>query len=168
MSLEYKQVETPVGALRLVASETGLAAILWSTDQLRRVPLEALSKSTNNPWLDKAETQLHEYFAGQRKCFDVPLDLRGTSFQRQVWQALLQIPFGETRTYGEIAAGIGTPDAVRAVGAANGRNPVSIVVPCHRVIGASGKLTGFAGGLQAKQYLLAHEARRAGLFATEM
>ncbi len=96
-------------------------------------------------------------FAGTRISFDLPLDLRGTSFQREVWEALLAIPYGETRTYLDLARRLGNPAATRAVGAANGRNPVSIIVPCHRVIGSSGKLTGFAGGLAVKQQLLAHE-----------
>jgi methylated-DNA-[protein]-cysteine S-methyltransferase len=104
--------------------------------------------------------QLEEYFAGQRTVFELPLDFAGTDFQRKVWNALLTIPFGETRSYGQIASQIGNPDAVRAVGAANGRNPVSIVTPCHRVIGSTGALTGFAGGLDAKAYLLALECAK--------
>jgi methylated-DNA-[protein]-cysteine S-methyltransferase len=102
---------------------------------------------------------LHEYFAGTRNHFELELDFAGTVFQKQVWQALLTIPFGETRSYSQIARQIGNPTAVRAVGAANGRNPISIIAPCHRVIGASGTLTGFAGGLEAKQYLLTLENR---------
>ena len=109
--------------------------------------------------LTRAARQLAEYFAGTRRTFDLPLAFtaRGTPFQQKVWRALLTIPFGETRSYGEIAAQIGSPRAVRAVGAANGRNPISIVAPCHRVVGANGKLTGFAGGLENKAYLLALE-----------
>src|SRR5262249_60006260 len=103
------------------------------------------------------ERQLGEYFAGRRKVFDLELDFAGTAFQKSVWQALLTIPFGETRSYAEVARQIGNPAAVRAVGAANGRNPISIVAPCHRVIGSTGKLTGFAGGLDVKARLLAHE-----------
>ncbi len=98
-----------------------------------------------------------EYFAGRRTTFDIPLDLRGTEFQVTVWRALAEIPFGQTSTYGEQAARIGRPSAARAVGAANGRNPVSIVLPCHRIVGKDGSLTGFAGGLDTKQYLLDHE-----------
>ena len=108
--------------------------------------------------LVEAERQLGEYFRGQRQGFSLTLDFAGTAFQRQVWTALLTIPFGETRSYAQIARQIGKPSATRAVGAANGRNPISIVAPCHRVIGATGKLTGFAGGLEAKAYLLALEA----------
>ena len=105
----------------------------------------------------ETERQLKEYFAGERRTFDLTLDLAGTDFQRKVWSALLSIPYGETRSYGEIAAQIGHPGAVRAVGAANSRNPVSIIAPCHRVIGSTGKLTGFAGGLDAKAQLLTLE-----------
>lgn len=109
--------------------------------------------------LVRAAAQLAEYFAGERAEFDIPLAPRGTGFQRLVWAALEQIPFGETRSYGELAAGLGRPSASRAVGAANGKNPISILVPCHRVIAGSGALTGYAGGLAAKRWLLAHEAR---------
>jgi len=108
----------------------------------------------------ETERQLAEYFAGKRTQFDLPLDPRGTAFQKAVWRSLRQIPFGETRSYGEIASTIGAPRANRAVGAANGKNPLSIVVPCHRVIGANGALTGFGGGLETKAQLLALESRR--------
>jgi methylated-DNA-[protein]-cysteine S-methyltransferase len=153
----YKVVDSPVGKLTLVASHEGLAAILWEHDNPRRVRLNIEAEDNEHPVLVEAERQLGEYFAGQRKQFALTLDLAGTPFQRKVWNALLTIPFGETRSYGQIARQIGNPDAVRAVGAANGRNPVSIVAPCHRVIGSSGKLTGFAGGLEAKAQLLALE-----------
>ena len=109
------------------------------------------------PVLVETERQLGEYFAGGRKAFSVALDMRGTRFQRDVWEALLAIPFGETRSYGQLAKQLGNPRATRAVGAANGRNPISIIVPCHRVIGSSGKLTGFAGGLDTKAHLLGLE-----------
>ena len=118
---------------------------------------EHRGRGPGHPVLVETERQLEEYFAGRRKAFALTLDVAGTPFQRKVWNALLTIPFGETRSYGEIARQIGSPDAVRAVGAANGRNPVSIVAPCHRVIGATGKLTGFAGGLEVKARLLALE-----------
>jgi methylated-DNA-[protein]-cysteine S-methyltransferase len=107
--------------------------------------------------LEPAARQLAAYFAGERTSFDMPLDLHGTEFQRRVWQALLAIPFGETTSYGEIARRIGAPSAVRAVGGAVGRNPISIVVPCHRVVGSNGSLTGFGGGLDRKRWLLSHE-----------
>lgn len=154
MSLAYKIIESPVGKLKLVASKTGLVAVLWENDNPRRVPLDVLVKDQTHPVLRKAERQLSEYFAGKRKKFSIDLDLRGTGFQTRVWDALLAIPFGQTRTYGQLATELGNPNASRAVGAANGRNPISIIVPCHRVIGSSGKLTGFAGGLTSKSYLL--------------
>ena len=154
MNLAYKFIESPVGALKLVASDKGLAAILWENDSPRRVPLTGLVEDDTHPVLLKAERQLQEYFAGSRRAFDLPLDMRGTTFQKDVWEALLAIPYGETRSYGQLAKQLGRPSASRAVGAANGRNPISIVVPCHRVIGSSGKLTGFAGGLDVKARLL--------------
>jgi methylated-DNA-[protein]-cysteine S-methyltransferase len=158
-----KVIDSPVGPLELVASETGLAAILWKDDDPQRVPLTNVVRSDNDPILLEAERQLGEYFAGKRTGFALPLDFAGTDFQRRVWHALLTIPFGETRTYGQIAQQIGSPAAVRAVGAANGRNPISIVTPCHRVIGSSGELRGFAGGLQTKAWLLGLEGRQARL-----
>jgi methylated-DNA-[protein]-cysteine S-methyltransferase len=154
MSLAYKTMESPIGKLKLIASEKGLVAILWENDDPRRVRLSELVADDAHPVLAEAERQLSEYFAGKRKTFSVALDMRGTSFQKDVWEALLAIPFGETRSYGQLAKALGNPRASRAVGAANGKNPLSIVVPCHRVIGASGKLTGFAGGLEAKAHLL--------------
>jgi methylated-DNA-[protein]-cysteine S-methyltransferase len=154
-----KTVESPVGVLTLVASDAGLAAILWPNDDPERVRLGEPAESAVHPVLRDTERQLGEYFAGTRTEFVLPLDFGGTEFQRSVWTALLTIPYGETRSYGDIARQIGRPAAVRAVGAANGRNPISIVAPCHRVIGANGKLTGFAGGLETKEYLLALERR---------
>jgi methylated-DNA-[protein]-cysteine S-methyltransferase len=150
-------MQSPLGRLTLVASNSGLAAILWENDNPRRVPLNMVAEDPGHPVLIQTETQLREYFAGQRQVFSVPLDFGGTEFQNQVWQALLSIPFGKTRTYTEIARQIGKPAAVRAVGAANGRNPISIIAPCHRVLGSTGNLTGFAGGLRAKAHLLALE-----------
>ena len=148
---------SPVGVLTLVASAEGLAAILWENDNPRRVPLDLRGEDARHPVLVLAQRQLEQYFGGERTAFDLPLADAGTEFQRRVSQALRTIPFGETRSCGQLAAQLGHPRAVRAVGAANGRNPVSIVTPCHRVIGANGKLTGFAGGLAAKAYLLALE-----------
>jgi methylated-DNA-[protein]-cysteine S-methyltransferase len=153
----YKTIASPVGELKLVASDRGLAAILWENDNPKRVRLNLVGEAPDHPVLAEAERQLGEYFAGRRQAFDLPLDFVGTEFQAKVWTALLNIPFGETRSYGQIARDLGDPKAVRAVGAANGRNPISIVAPCHRVIGASGALTGFAGGLEAKALLLALE-----------
>jgi O-6-methylguanine DNA methyltransferase len=153
----YKRMQSPVGTLTLVATDRGLAAILWENDRPRRVRLNLEAEQASHPVLVEAERQLTEYFAGRRKQFALKLDVAGTPFQRQVWNALLTIPFGETRSYRQIATQIGNPRAVRAVGAANGRNPVSIVAPCHRVVGSSGALTGFAGGLEVKARLLALE-----------
>ena len=152
-----KTMDSPVGKLTLVASEQGLAAILWENDRPRRVRLNIDAEDTRHPVLLEAERQLGEYFAGRRTAFALPLHFAGTPFQTKVWHALLTIPFGETRSYGQIARQIGSPGAVRAVGAANGRNPLSSVAPCHRVIGAAGQLTGFAGGLEVKARLLALE-----------
>jgi methylated-DNA-[protein]-cysteine S-methyltransferase len=156
----YKRMDSPVGRLALVATDEGLAAILWENDRQHRVRLNIEAEDNTHPVLIETERQLTEYFAGQRRVFALNLDVAGTAFQRTVWNALLTIPFGETRSYGQIARQIGNPGAVRAVGAANGRNPVSIVMPCHRVIGSTGKLTGFAGGLDAKAHLLALEGGR--------
>jgi methylated-DNA-[protein]-cysteine S-methyltransferase len=164
MSLSCKFVDSPIGKLKLVASDKGLAAVLWETENPRRVRLEEVVENPNHPVLREAERQLKEYFAGKRQSFSLPLDMRGTPFQNQVWEALLAIPFGETRSYGQLANQLGNPKATRAVGAANGRNPIAIVVPCHRVIGLSGKLTGFAGGLQAKAHLLDLEGKDRKLF----
>jgi methylated-DNA-[protein]-cysteine S-methyltransferase len=157
MSLFYKMMESPVGKLKLVASDKGLAAILWENDSPRRVRLGEVVEEERHPVLIETERQLGEYFAGKRRDFSIALDVRGTRFQKDVWEALLAIPFGETRSYGELAKQLGNPRATRAVGAANGRNPVSVIVPCHRVVGSSGKLTGFAGGLDAKAHLLGLE-----------
>jgi len=161
---------SPVGQLRLMASDTGLAAILWENDKPGRVPLvnavANVLEQNDHAILVETERQLGEYFAGARTTFDLPLDPVGTDFQRRVWRALLTIPYGQTRSYADIARQVGSPAAVRAVGAANGRNPISIVTPCHRVIGSTGQLTGFAGGLETKAYLLKLESPQRGLMPT--
>jgi len=157
--LVYKWVDSPVGRLKLVATDEGLTGILWERERPGRVRLSVPVEEPSHQVLVEAERQLGEYFHGRRRTFRLALDFAGTAFQRQVWTALLTIPFGETRSYAQIARQIGKASATRAVGAANGRNPIAIVAPCHRVIGATGKLTGFAGGLEAKAYLLALEAR---------
>ena len=159
MSYQFKRMPSPVGQLTLAARDGKLNAVLWEKERANRVRLGELCEANDSAVLLAAEQQLKEYFAGTRHQFELELDFTGTAFQKQVWQALLTIPFGETRSYSQIAQQIGNPKAVRAVGAANGRNPISIIAPCHRVIGASGGLTGFAGGLEAKQYLLALEDR---------
>jgi methylated-DNA-[protein]-cysteine S-methyltransferase len=150
----FKMVDSPVGPLRLVGNDDGLAAILWAVERAGRVVLNVVGEDPGHPVLVETGRQLGEYFAGRRKVFDLPLNFQGTEFQKSVWAALLRIPFGETRTYRDIAVELGNSKATRAVGAANGRNPISIVAPCHRVIGMDGKLTGFAGGLEAKALLL--------------
>lgn len=159
MSLFSKTINSPVGKLKVVASEKGLVAVLWENDNPRRVPLGGSRESEHDPILNETERQLTEYFAGRRNSFSLPLDMRGTRFQKAVWKALRGIPFGETRSYGQLARELGNPRATRAVGAANGRNPLCIIVPCHRVIGADGQLTGFAGGLNTKTHLLKLEQR---------
>lgn len=161
MTHAFRIIDSPVGRLTLVARRDRLAAILWENDRPGRVRLDAMHEDREHPVLLETERQLKEYFAGTRRRFDLPLDFAGTDFQKKVWQALLTIPFGETCSYSGIARQIGHPDAVRAVGAANGRNPISIVAPCHRVVGANGSLTGFAGGLDAKQWLLTLEGNGA-------
>ncbi len=148
---------SPVGELTLVASEQGLRAILWAEERVGRVKLPDRRDDPAHAVLAEAVRQLSQYFDGQRRVFDLPLDPVGTAFQKAVWTGLGAIPYGETRSYAALAIAIGRPGASRAVGAANGRNPLSIVTPCHRVIGANGTLTGFAGGLAVKQWLLAHE-----------
>lgn len=162
MNYFTKIISSPVGALTLVASDNGLAAVLWPKDPPGRVVLPALKADPAHPLLMETERQLQEYFAGNRTTFTLKLDFVGTAFQKKVWQALAAIPFGETRSYADIACNIGNPKAVRAVGAANGKNPISIIVPCHRVIGSNGKLTGFAGGLPVKALLLKMEASGGG------
>jgi methylated-DNA-[protein]-cysteine S-methyltransferase len=160
MSLFYSVIASPVGRLKLVATDRGLAAVLWDNEDPQRVRLRAMVDNPDHPMLVETARQLREYFAGTRTVFTVPLDMAGTEFQRKVWSALLTIPFGETRTYAALARQLGNPKASRAVGAANGKNPISIITPCHRMVGSDGSLTGFAGGLETKQYLLDHERGR--------
>ena len=154
MDYYFKIMDSPVGNIKLVASDTGLAAILWENDDPKRVRIKNFLEKNDHPLLMETEQQLSEYFSGQRKEFTVALEFVGTDFQKQVWQALLTIPYGQTRSYSQIAVQLNNPKAVRAVGAANGKNPISIIAPCHRIIGASGSLTGFAGGLKNKAILL--------------
>jgi methylated-DNA-[protein]-cysteine S-methyltransferase len=153
MAVRERWMESPVGWLRLVAEGGALVALHMEDDARGPAGLSAAA----DPVLDEACRQLSAWFAGERTTFDLPLAPVGTPFQRAVWRALRDIPYGETRSYGQIAAAIGDPAAVRAVGAANGRNPLALIVPCHRVIGASGALTGYAGGLERKRWLLGHE-----------
>lgn len=157
MQLVYMYMDSPVGALKLVAHDQALVAVMWDNEDHKRVRLAELIENIQHPMLLKVKQQLEQYFAGQRQQFNLPLDFQGTDFQQQVWRALLTIPYGETRSYKDIALQIGNEKAVRAVGAANGRNPISIIAPCHRVIGSGGALVGFAGGLDKKQILLSLE-----------
>ena len=157
MQLVYMYMDSPVGALKLVAHDHALVAVMWDNEDHKRVRLAELIENIQHPMLLKVKQQLEQYFAGQRQQFNLPLDFQGTDFQQRVWRALLTIPYGETRSYKDIALQIGNEKAVRAVGAANGRNPISIIAPCHRVIGSGGALVGFAGGLDKKQILLSLE-----------
>ena len=159
MTLFYKDMKSPVGKLKLVASSNALVAVLWVQGRPNRVKLDEMKFDPRHRVLIETERQLTEYFSGTRTEFDLPLQPEGSEFQKKVWQALREIPFGKTRSYLDLAKALGSTKAVRAVGAANGKNPLSIVVPCHRVIGSDGSLTGFAGGLEAKANLLALEAR---------
>ena len=152
--------ESPLGRLILATTNDHLVGV-WFDGQRHQPDASAWPETANHPVLQQARTQLTDYFAGQRTTFDVPLDLSiGTPFQQAVWRALLKIPSGATVNYGALSASIGKPAAVRAVGGAVGRNPLSIIVPCHRVIGANGTLTGYAGGLERKTALLQLESAR--------
>jgi len=156
MALTYRTVSTPLGDITAVADEDGLTQVILAGDDG-----SVLAEATEGgPIVDAAGVQLGEFFAGERMSFDVPLAPHGTEFQQTVWKALCEVPFGATATYGDIAKAIGQPTATRAVGAANGRNPIPIIVPCHRVIGASGELTGYSGGsgIETKRRLLDHES----------
>lgn len=163
MHLYCQYLTSPVGRLQLVANDEALMGILWDCETANRVRLGEMVEDATHPILLKAKRQLLEYLAGERQVFDVPLAFKGTDFQKKVWQALLTIPYGETRSYQDIAIQIGNIKAVRAVGAANAKNPISIITPCHRVIGANGKMVGFAGGLDRKEILLKIEQNQYGL-----
>lgn len=164
-TIYYSTMPSPIGELLLTTDGEHLTGLY----------MEAHKGGTTvqSDWchddvaLERAREQLQAYFEGELQVFDLPVEAAGTPFQKRVWRALCDIPYGETISYGELARRIGQPTASRAVGLANGQNPVSIIVPCHRVIGANGKLTGYGGGLPRKQWLLAHEARAQGLFDAE-
>lgn len=170
-TLKQYLYDSPLGQLHLVATPSTLRAVLWPTDaETDRVTfanggigeieaIENVSELSDHKVLSETVNQLDQYFAGQRRTFDLPLEPQGTEFQVQVWYSLAEIGYGETATYSQQAKAIDNEAAVRAVGAANGKNPLSIVLPCHRVVGADGKLTGFAGGLEAKAWLLEHETK---------
>lgn len=159
-----KEVDCPVGKITLLASDVGLQALLWQQHRdVVGADLDAIAQCDRNDVFVQTEAQLQDYFDGTRRAFDVPLDLQGTDFQKRVWEQLMTIPYGETRSYGDLARALGDPHMAQAVGAANGKNPISILVPCHRVIGASGHLTGYAGGTDVKAYLLALERQHASV-----
>jgi methylated-DNA-[protein]-cysteine S-methyltransferase len=159
----YTVIESPLGELLAARDDEGITALLLPHGKKPARP--ASDWVRDDAAFDDVRTQLREYFAGERIAFDLPLHLVGSAFQKRVWTGLLGIPCGETTSYGALADTIGAPGAARAVGLANGQNPISIIVPCHRVIGADGSLTGYGGGLPAKQWLLTHERRQAELFA---
>lgn len=152
MDYYFKLIDSPVGRLRLVATDTAVVSVGWER-RSKGSPANHFGK-IDHPILLETEQQLNEYFKGERKIFSLNLDFEGTDFQKKVWDALLLIPYGATRTYGQIAQQLGEPKAAQAVGAANGKNPIAIIAPCHRVIGGSGKLVGFGGGLKNKLWLL--------------
>lgn len=150
----YSYLSTPLGLVEIGASETAIVSLYFNSVREH--------EETPSPLLEQASQQLHEYFSGSRTEFDLPLSLEGTPFQVSVWNALKNIPYGQTVSYGQVAQAIARPKAVRAVGAANGQNPVSIIVPCHRVVGADGSLIGYGGGLWRKEWLLEHERQHSG------
>lgn len=155
----YRDMPTPLGQMRLVASPKGLRGA-WFTDQDLLPSAESWTLAEANPILEQARRELDEWFAGQRRIFDVPLDPIGTTFQHKVWHALCALDFGKLASYGDLARTVGSPKGAQAIGGAVGRNPIIIIIPCHRVIGADTSLTGFGGGLPRKQALLAHEGNR--------
>jgi methylated-DNA-[protein]-cysteine S-methyltransferase len=161
--MRYRHLDSPLGPLLLTRDDAGITGLFLPTG--RRPKQVAPSWTRDDGAFADISAQLDEYFAGDRREFDLPLAPHGSAFQLRVWQALRAIPYGETTSYGAIARALGLPEGARAVGLANGQNPISIVVPCHRVIGADGSLTGYGGGLPAKQWLLSHEAAHSGLFA---
>lgn len=160
MNHQYKIIASPVGTLTLVTDGKSLTEICWENVGSLPVKKDPAQEDENHPVLLQAAKELDEYFAGKRKSFTVNVDPEGTEFQKKVWKALLTIPFGKTKTYGDVAALIENPDAVRAVGGAANRNPIPVIIPCHRVIGADGKLVGFGGGLERKEILLEIEGKK--------
>jgi methylated-DNA-[protein]-cysteine S-methyltransferase len=163
--MRYTYIASPLGDLVATRDDAGITGLYLPSGKNAVTPNPEWER--DDTAFDDLRRQLGEYFAGARHDFDLPLNATGTPFQKRVWAALCEIPYGETASYGQTAEAIGAPTASRAVGLANGQNPISIVVPCHRVIGANGSLTGYGGGLEAKRWLLAHETGQAGLFASE-
>jgi methylated-DNA-[protein]-cysteine S-methyltransferase len=160
--VKYTIIDSPIGALLAARDDVGLVELQLPAGKHVQQPRPGWVR--DDTAFDDVRAQLAEYFAGTRTEFDLPLHASGTAFQRKVWTALLDIPYGETASYGATAAAIGAPSASRAVGLANGQNPIPIIVPCHRVVGANGSLTGYGGGIETKKWLLAHEAAHSGLF----
>jgi methylated-DNA-[protein]-cysteine S-methyltransferase len=155
--MEAIEMKSPIGKLTLVSEGDALVGVYMESYE------PSPAERRPSPVLERAATQLREYFAGTRETFDLELKPRGTEFQRAVWSALAEIPFGQTVSYAHVAKRIGRPGAVRAVGAANGQNPIALIIPCHRVVGSDGSLTGYGGGLPRKKWLLAHESRQGQL-----
>jgi methylated-DNA-[protein]-cysteine S-methyltransferase len=163
ISMRFTYLPSPLGDLLAVRDDDGLTGLYLPTGKHPKAVHPSWTRDDDA--FDDVRGQLAEYFDGTRRTFDLPLHAAGSDFQKRAWTALLDIPYGETSSYGKQAAAIGSPDGARAVGLANGQNPISIIVPCHRVVGANGSLTGYGGGLDAKRWLLSHEASHAGLFA---
>lgn len=159
--MKYTYIDSPIGALLVTRDEGGITGLDLPTARYPRRVQDDWDR--DDAAFDDVRAQLGEYFAGTRQLFELPLNAQGNAFQHAVWQALSDIPYGQTTSYGKVAASIGHPDGARAVGVANGRNPIPIIVPCHRVIGADGALVGYGGGLETKRWLLDHEAHHAGL-----
>lgn len=168
-TVRYDYVETPLGRMLVMSDAGRLVGLHFREDRHQPMPEQAWTRDSGDAVIERTRYQLAEYFAGTRREFDVPMEPRGTPFQQRVWTVLTEIPYGTTTTYGRMARRLGQPTATRAVGAANGRNPISILVPCHRAIGADGSLTGYAGGLERKKALLELEqawgTRTGDLFA---
>ncbi len=161
MNLEFIKTNSPLGEITIIAHSNALVALYVDSEE--KPLLEQARLNNKNELLLKAKKQLKEYFEGQRTLFDLPIDPKGTDFQHKAWKSLLKIPFGKVWSYGEQAHFIKSPKASRAVGGANGANPLPIIIPCHRVVGSTGKLTGFAGGMDMKVYLLKHEGHEVDL-----
>lgn len=161
-------MKSPVGELTLVASDKHVYSVFWATLKYMSLFLPSKTIDLESQLLKETKEQLNQYFLGERKHFDLPLFWSGTAFQNSVWQALTKIPYGETKSYSELSEQIKNPKAVRAVGMANGRNPLAIIVPCHRVVGKNGSLTGFSGGLQNKDILLKLEEKYSGRSETKL